>query len=89
MTIPKKYMLLFAFIAIAASVSVYAVFPLHQKTVFIACDQQGMAYMPMSEKVSLPWVMTDSGPLRGDNPRASLGRQMTCDEARTALHLRP
>jgi hypothetical protein len=52
----------------------------------IGCDQQGMAYT--TGKQSVPWMMTPSGPVRGDAPGSSLGYQMTCDEAQSAFGFR-
>jgi hypothetical protein len=35
----------------------------------------------------VPWVMTDTGPMRGDSEGASLGYQMTCKEAMDAFNM--
>ena len=43
---------------------------------FVVCDKNGLAFA----KEGVPWMMTAEGPLRGDQPGALAGRQMTCDE---------
>jgi hypothetical protein len=57
--------------------------------VLVACDQKGMAFAQISEAGNVPWMMTRDGEMRGDEPGAMSGTQMTCDEAIKVFDMRP
>jgi hypothetical protein len=52
----------------------------------IGCDAGGFAFT--LGKQSVPWMMTPTGPLPGNEPGASLGYHMKCDEAISALGMK-
>jgi hypothetical protein len=58
---------------------------LSSRSQWVACDQNGLAFTMGENEV--PWVMTDTGPMRGDSEGASLGYQMTCKEALDAFNM--
>jgi hypothetical protein len=57
--------------------------------IYVFCDKQGMAFSKFSEAGSVPWMMTEKGAMRGDEPGALSGTKMTCSETLNAFDLRP
>lgn len=57
--------------------------------IYVFCDQKGMAFAQISEASNVPWMMTRDGEMRGDEPEAMSGTQMTCDLAIKVFDLRP
>jgi hypothetical protein len=57
--------------------------------IYVFCDQTGMAFSKWSEAGSVPWMMTNKGSMRGDEPGAMTGTHMTCDAAIKAFDMRP
>ncbi|MBI6727209.1 hypothetical protein YA0089_26705 [Pseudomonas viridiflava] len=74
---------------IALLVCAGAIAATYHKTppLMIACNLKGMAFAKISSDGDIPWVMTDSGPVPGNQPGASLGYAMTCDEVMDAFNL--
>lgn len=86
MNIRIQLRILAAFIALGLCGLAYAAADqLSSRPQWFACYQNGLAFTMGKNKA--PWVMTDSGPMRGDQAGASLGYQMTCDEALEAFNM--